>query len=37
MNQQWKGRVVALAFLITMAFATLVPTITGFSGGALPS
>jgi len=37
MNQQWKGRVVALAFLITMAFATLVPTITGFSGGSLPS
>lgn len=37
MNQQWRGRVIALAILIIMAFATLMPTITGFSGGTLPS
>lgn len=38
MNQQWRGRVFALIALILLAFATLLPTIQGFSGGApLPS
>jgi len=37
MNQQWRGRVIALGILILMAFATLMPTITGFSGGSLPT
>lgn len=37
MNQQWRGRVVALFILIVMAFATLAPTATGFWGGSLPS